>query len=270
MQFSSYPLFFTDQGNEIILRDPHLSMLPEIEIYSLHYHNVCEVGLCRCGSGLWLVGDSVTAIHGGDVMIVPPGIHHYSRTVGDPCMCEFIYFDEERLLSTCRLDKGLKKRLPKNLPSVIRDEKARSLLRSMIETRDVTESALWYALFLKWLPDDMELPETRDDTELSPAMRRIMLSYSEPLTMADLAAECGFCPSWFAKRFRQEYGTSPMGFLNDFRTKVAEQLLRGDLSVTEVAEMSGFGSLSDLYRHFQKKHGLSPTEFRRMMKKGTK
>ena len=36
MQFSSYPLFFTDQGNEIILRDPHLSMLPEIEIYSLH------------------------------------------------------------------------------------------------------------------------------------------------------------------------------------------------------------------------------------------
>ena len=32
MQFSSYPLFFTDQGNEIILRDPHLSMLPEIEI----------------------------------------------------------------------------------------------------------------------------------------------------------------------------------------------------------------------------------------------
>lgn len=116
----------------------------------------------------------------------------------------------------------------------------------------------------------MTLPETRDDTELSPAMRRIMLSYSEPLTMADLAAECGFCPSWFAKRFRQEYGTSPMGFLNDFRTKVAEQLLRGDLSVTEVAEMSGFGSLSDLYRHFQKKHGVSPAEFRRRMKKGTK
>ena len=50
----------------------------------------------------------------------------------------------------------------------------------------------------------------------------------------------------------------------------AEQLLRGDLSVTEVADMSGFGSLSDLYRHFQKKHGVSPTEFRRMMKKGTK
>ena len=42
------------------------------------------------------------------------------------------------------------------------------------------------------------------------------------------------------------------------------------LTVTEVAEMSGFGSLSDLYRHFQKKHGVSPTEFRRMMKKGTK
>lgn len=135
MQFSSYPLIFTDHGDEIILRDAYLARLPESEIYSLHYHNVCEVGLCRCGSGLWLVGDTVTAIHGGDVVIVPPGVHHYSKTVGDPCMCEFIYFDEERLLSVCCLDKGLKKRLPKNLPSVIRDEKARSLLRGTSRSR---------------------------------------------------------------------------------------------------------------------------------------
>ena len=200
-------------------------------------------------------------------MIIPAGVHHYSKTVGNPCMCEFIYFNEERLLGVCCLDKGLKKRIPKNLPSVIRDEKARNMLRSMIETRDVTESALWYALFLKWLPDEMALPETRDNAKLAPAMRRIMLSYNEPLTMGDLAAECGFCPSWFAKRFREEYGISPIEFLNDFRTKVAEQLLRSDLSITEVAEMSGFGSLSDLYRHFMKKHGCSPMEIRRRMKK---
>ena len=182
-------------------------------------------------------------------------------------MCEFIYFDEERLLSVCCLNQGLDKRLPKNLPSVIRDDKARGMLRSMIETRDITESALWYALFLKRLPDEEPLPEPPNDGQLSPAMQRIMLSYTEPLTVDDLAAECGLCRSWFIKKFRKEYGITPIEFLNNFRIKVALQLLRGSMSITDVAIMSGFGSTSDFYRHFMMGFGCPPSEYRKRLNK---
>ena len=263
MQLRSFPAAFVNLKGEIVMRDPDTVSLPPGEISSLHYHNVCEVGLCRCGSGLWVVGDSVTAIHPGDVMIVPPGVHHYSKVVGKACRCEFIYFDENELLRKCGIEKSLAKRLPKNLPPVIHDEKVQRYLRSMIETRDDVEAGLWYGLFLKNLPEGVELPEFPADSKLTPAMQRIMLSYSEPLTLDDLAAECGLCQSWFVKRFRQEFGYSPIDFLNDFRVRVAAQLLRSNMSITEIAEFSGFGSQSDLYRHFKKKFKCSPSEFRK-------
>ena len=181
--------------------------------------------------------------------------------------CEFIYFDEEQLLESCGIQKSVLKRLPKSFPSVIRDEKTRDILRSMIETRDVAESALWYALFLKRLPDEEPLPEPPNDGQLSPAMQRIMLSYTEPLTGDDLAAECGLCRSWFIKKFRKEYGITPIEFLNNFRIKVALQLLRGSMSITDVAIMSGFGSTSDFYRHFMMGFGCSPSEYRKGLNK---
>lgn len=117
----------------------------------------------------------------------------------------------------------------------------------MIETRDVAESALWYALFLKRLPDEEPLPE--------------------PLTVDDLAAECGLCRSWFIKKFRKEYGITPIEFLNNFRIKVALQLLRGSMSITDVAIMSGFGSTSDFYRHFMMGFGCPPSEYRKRLNK---
>ena len=60
---------------------------------------------------------------------------------------------------------------------------------------------------------------------------------------------------------------TPIGFLNDFRTKVAAELLSGGLSVTETAVRAGFSSPSDLYRHFRKKYGVSPSEYRKESKK---
>lgn len=262
VQKSSSPVFFPQTPGQIS-RDRIAMNLPAGEIDSLHFHNVCEVGYCRCGDGLWLVGDIVEAIHPGDVMIIPPGVHHYSRSVSGSCRCEFIYFDADRLLDSAKIEP--RKKLPASMPPVIRDKKLAEILISMIETRDSYEAALWFALFLAKLPDN--LPEVKTDSgRLFPALRRIMLDYSEPLTNADLASECGFCTSWFIKEFRREYDLTPMEFLADFRVKVAAGLLTGELSVTEVCTRSGFNSPSDLYRHFRKKFGVSPSEYRKKLK----
>ena len=266
MQLRSFPVVFVAPNGKIVMRDPAPVSLPSAEISSLHYHNVCEVGLCRCGSGLWVAGDRVTVIRPGDVMIVPPGVHHYSKVVGKVCRCEFIYFDEGALLKNCGIDKSLTRRLPRNLSPVLRDERIQQYLHAMIETRDDVEAALWYGLFLKNLPEDVALPEFPSDSPLAPVMQRIMFSYGEKLTLGDLAAECGLCQSWFVKRFKQELGCSPIDFLNDFRVRVASQLLRSSMSITEITELSGFGSQSDLYRHFKKKFNCSPSEYRKTMR----
>ena len=262
VQKSSYPVFFPETRG-LIIRDYRAVPLPAGEINSLHFHNLCEVGYCRCGEGLWLVGDSVEAIRPGDVMIVPPGIHHYSRSISRSCRCEFIYFDPDRLLESA----GIKpeRRLPPTMPAVIRDKKLTGILRDMIESSDTYEAALWFALFLAKFPRDLPMIRS-DDGRLFPALRKIMLDYSLPITNADLASECGFCTSWFIKEFKREYHATPMEFLADFRVRVAAELLSGDLSVTEICTRAGFNSPSDLYRHFRKKFGISPSDYRKKQK----
>ena len=258
VQKCSFPVNFSPPPGGLV-RDGRAIGLPSGEIKSLHCHNLCEVGLCRCGEGLWLVGDSVTAIKPGDAMLIPPGVSHYSRAL-DACRCEFIYFDAESFL---RLNGvGMKPRLP--VQSVFDGELAK-YLKNMIEAPDTVESALWFALFIKKLPESS--PAQPTDESLAPALRRIMLSYAEDISVDELAAECGFSKSWFIKRFSCVYRMTPIGFLNDFRTKVAAELLKSDLPVTEVATRAGFSSPSDLYRHFTKKYGVSPSEYRKESKK---
>lgn len=258
VQKCSYPVNFSPPPGKLV-RDGSAIRLPAGEIDSLHYHDVCEVGLCRCGKGLWLVGDSVTAISPGDAMLVPPGVSHYSRAL-DVCRCEFVYFDAETFTRLNGVDMKLK--LPAG--GVFRGEYA-GFLRNMIEARDAAESALWFSLFLKKLPESE--PEHIVDELLAPALQRISLSFAEDISVDELAAECGFSKSWFIKRFSSVCKMTPIGFLNDFRTKVAAELLSGGLSVTETAVRAGFSSPSDLYRHFRKKYGVSPSEYRKESEK---
>ncbi len=257
VQKSSFPVIFPD--TPVLQHDSVVTSLPKNEITALHYHNLCEVGICRCGNGLWVVEDNVTAINGGDIMIVPAGVHHYSRAISS-CCCEFIYFDSEKLLADCGINIGIS--LPCGLHSVVSSE-LRPLLRAMLEARDKKEAALWYALFLTKLGDGEREPQKIDHGKLSAAIHLITTSYSSELNNDILAAECGFSKSWFIKEFKREYSVSPIEFLNNFRVKVAAELLKGDLSITEIAERSGFGSPSDLYRNFKKIKKCSPSEYRK-------
>lgn len=262
VQKCSFPVNFTPRAGQL-LRDGRAISLPSVEIDSLHYHNLCEVGICRCGEGLWLVGDNVTVIKPGDAMLVLPGVCHYSRAVTKVCRCEFVYFDADDLMRSNGINLAL--HLTSGIQPVFRGEEA-ELLKMMVETRDPVESALWFALFLKRLPqrETDALPTAR---KLSPALQRIMLSYAEELSVDELAEECGFSKSWFIKEFKREYGMTPIGFLNDFRVRVAAELLGSELSVTEIASRSGFSSPSDLYRHFIKKYGCPPSEYRKECRK---
>lgn len=257
VQKNSYPEMFPSPW--LITRDDSLTWLPEDEITALHFHNICEAGICRHGEGLWVVEDTVSAIKQGDVMIVPPGVRHYSRAICD-CVCEFIYFDGDKLLSSCKIN--IEKTLPKNVSSVLNGD-SKEYIRSMIESEDVTESALWYALFLNKLSHENTPPSPVYNSKLFGAVQLITTSYQNDLTNDILAAECGFSKSWFIKEFNREYHMTPMEFLNNFRVKVATELLKGDMSITEISEKVGFGSPSDLYRHFKKIKNISPSLYRK-------
>jgi transcriptional regulator GlxA family with amidase domain len=79
-----------------------------------------------------------------------------------------------------------------------------------------------------------------------------------------LARQACLSPRSFARRFRQETGTTPAQWVSDQRTRVAQSLLETtDLPVEHVAARTGFGSATTLRTHFARRLATTPTAYRR-------
>ena len=85
-----------------------------------------------------------------------------------------------------------------------------------------------------------------------------------PLRVEELAARALMSPRTFARRFREQTGTTPAAWLAEQRLLLAERLLeRGTDTVSAVAARTGFGSADTLRRHFTRARGTTPDAYRR-------
>ena len=86
----------------------------------------------------------------------------------------------------------------------------------------------------------------------------------QPLDVATLARRACMSPRSFARRFRQETGTTPAQWVLDQRTRVAQSLLETtNLPIEHVAARTGFGSATTLRTHFGRRLATTPTAYRR-------
>jgi transcriptional regulator GlxA family with amidase domain len=105
-------------------------------------------------------------------------------------------------------------------------------------------------------------PVTADS--LAPVLDWALAHLGEPLDVARLARRASMSDRTFARRFRQETGTTPHQWLVRQRVAMADALLeRGGLSVEQVARTCGFGSAAVLRQHFVRIRGTTPTNYRR-------
>jgi AraC-like DNA-binding protein len=77
-----------------------------------------------------------------------------------------------------------------------------------------------------------------------------------------LAADLCMERAGLYKRLTALMQQSPVAFIRSIRLhRAADMLLRGDLSVTEISERTGFGSTSYFSKCFQKEFGCKPSEY---------
>ncbi|HEX8754573.1 MAG TPA: helix-turn-helix domain-containing protein [Solirubrobacterales bacterium] len=87
---------------------------------------------------------------------------------------------------------------------------------------------------------------------------------AEPLDVATMARHAGVSPRTFARRFREETGTTPLQWLLGRRVLEARRLLEdSDLPVETVAWRAGFGNAASLRDHFRRATATTPTAYRR-------
>jgi transcriptional regulator GlxA family with amidase domain len=97
-----------------------------------------------------------------------------------------------------------------------------------------------------------------------PVLEWIAGNLDESLSVDTLARRFAMSPRTFARRFREEVGTTPHAWITAQRLLRAEELLEAtDHPVERIATEVGFGNAAALRHHFTRSRGLSPQDYRR-------
>ena len=68
----------------------------------------------------------------------------------------------------------------------------------------------------------------------------------------------------FAKVFRDAYGVSPKQYLTQLRMERARELILSNrYTVSQIAQMTGYGEIYHFSKAFKQENGVTPTEYNR-------
>ncbi len=125
-----------------------------------------------------------------------------------------------------------------------------ALLRYYCGAKDESENALYHNVL-----------------RLRPVMEYIAEHYSEKIYIEELAAMISVSADYFTKMFKDSIGKTPIEYINGMRINRAMHLLsKTDLSMTEIAEATGFCNPNYFHKIFKQYMKTSPLVFRKSTK----
>lgn len=88
--------------------------------------------------------------------------------------------------------------------------------------------------------------------------------YKEAFYVKDLATILNMNEQYFSRFFKRMIGKAPMAYVNDYRLKMAKQLLiKTDMQITEICLEVGFNNMSNFIKLFKNKENCSPIQYRK-------
>lgn len=88
--------------------------------------------------------------------------------------------------------------------------------------------------------------------------------YSEPITLTEMSMHFHFNPSYLSSFFATHHHEGFKEHLNRVRIdKAAELLRKGEIPISEIGSMVGYGDHSYFCKVFKKSTGISPSQYRR-------
>lgn len=111
-------------------------------------------------------------------------------------------------------------------------------------------------------------PGLRSSRECDLVRRYIDNHFKENLTLKQLAEMAHINKYHLSHTFQREFHTSPISYLIARRIQESRFLLREtDHSISQIAQILGFSSLSYFSQSFRRLEGISPNEYRRRRRK---
>lgn len=148
------------------------------------------------------------------------------------------------------------------LQTVIREictcEKELHYKRLYIETK-VTELLLLQLEQYQKEEENQNAFSRTDIEKMHEARNLVIKNLTTPCSLIDLAKKVGTNEFKLKKQFKELFGTTVFGYLNEIKMNKAQELLQeGMLNVTQVAEELGYKTSSHFVTAFKRHFGFSP------------
>lgn len=98
---------------------------------------------------------------------------------------------------------------------------------------------------------------------LRPALEYIHRHFDENITLKELAEHTFLNSSYLSRSFQKYMGISFLTYLTQVRLIRAEELMKGEKTVTQIAYESGFSNVNSLIAAFKQYRGMTPGQYRK-------
>jgi AraC-like DNA-binding protein len=250
-----------------------------------HVHPEYELILVIHAHGYRIVGDNVSRLSAGDMVLVGPGLPHIwqDEPVGrrPPSIhARLIQFEDKFLehgllrLPAMGPIRRLLRRAQRGLHIVGETHAKVAVLMNQMAELVGMERIVQFLQILVTLAASEEcepIASTRfaaktnlfDHERMDRVFQFLVSEADEPVRLSDAARVLNLSEGAFSRFFRIHTGKTFPAFRNELRVgRACTLLIEGDLNITEVALHCGFMNLSNFNRQFRKLKGMNPHEFR--------
>lgn len=248
-----------------------------------HFHNLYELYYLVENEVIYFVEDKVYLVKPGMVVVIPPNRKHATFPVNNDISKRYLIYLPEYFVEEFLKDGAVLLNRISSKPIIVDndDKMVEHFFKKIIEEfkKPNGSIAIQKALIgellvtLNGYYGDEKKSEFSSETNkiasgtISLITRYINDNFSKKITLETLSNEFFLNPSYISRIFKKKLNISFSAFLRNIRiNKVMDYLKDTDYTITEIAQKTGFDSLTSLCRVFKKNVGMSPLRYRILYK----
>ncbi len=235
-----------------------------------HTHNHTELFYIVGGKGQFLIEDQVFPVDMNNLVIINPNISHTEDSLNaQPLEYIVLGIDGVELVTTensngqfCILDHFESADISSCLRNILREMEQKNT-----GYEDICQAYMEILIIRLMRSTALAVPAEPQavsaNRQCASVRRYIDLHFKEALTLEQLAEEAHMNKYYLSHAFKREYGVSPINYMISRRIEESKYLLtETDLSMSQIAQLLGFSSLSYFSQVFRRTQSVTPMEFR--------
>ena len=239
-----------------------------------HTHNHMELFFIVGGKGQFLIEDQLHPVNANNLVIINPNVTHTEVSLNAQPL-EYMVLGIEGITLAGSGTANSQFSILDHYESAEISGCLRNILREMEQKNtgyeDICQAYLEILIIRLMRSTALAVPSEPQifsaNRQCAAVRRYIDLHFKEQLTLEQLAEESHMNKFYLSHAFKREFGVSPINYMISRRIEESKYLLaETDLSMSQIAQLLGFSSLSYFSQVFRRTQSISPKEYRQNSK----